>query len=294
MPYDDMEIIQGSLGSGKSLVSVIEAIYQLKAGGVVACNFTFQPLWAWDLAGQDLRVMLGLRDRYDFACSLYDRCFKVGSPESMIALSGDRGSNLEKLVVGRRKGKREGKGLLILDDCHHFFNSRTFQGNKEYVSFFANARKYGWRTLLISHSVENIDKQIRSYIEIESRFRNLQKVKIPWTPIPISPFFPLFLIIRRYYGLGPGSGSKHSSDLYMFDKRAARLYDTLERFHSDDVLAESCHQGLDPRTYVHKPGVSKVTNYPDGPLKKEACFRGGASVWPPYRTLDNGFDSRKY
>lgn len=242
---DDMEVVQGSLGSGKSMVAMIELIYQLKAGGVVACNFTLTDDWAYDLAGQNLAVRFGFQNRLDLAKSYWDRCYKIGNPESMIELSGERGSNLAKMCVGKRKGKREGKGLLILDDCHHFFNARTFTANKEYVSFFANARKYGWRTILITHSVENIDKQIRSYIEIESRFRNLQKVKIPFLPLPLSPF-PLFLIVRKYYGLGPGSGSNHSRDIYPFDKRAARLYDTLERFHADDVLDRYQHQGTDP------------------------------------------------
>lgn len=264
---DDIQVVQGSLGSGKSMVAVLEAIYQLRAGGVVACNFTFVQKWAWDMAGQDILVRLGLKDRYKFACSLWDRCFKIGSPSSMVELSGNRGSNLSELCVGKRKGAREGKGLLILDDCHHFFNGREFKNNKEYVSFFANARKYGWRTILITHSVENIDKQIRSYIEIEARFRNLQKVRIPFTPIPVSPFFPAFVIRRKYYGLGPGSGSNHSLDLFLMDKRAARLYDTLERFHADDVLQEYTHQGLHPSEYARpKPDVKTSQT-----LRKSGC-----------------------
>jgi hypothetical protein len=272
---DDITVVQGSLGSGKSMVAVLEAIYQLKAGGVVACNFTFVKEWAWDLAGQDAKVWLGLKDRYESAESLWSRCFKIGSPESMIELSGERGSNLNNLCVGKRKNAREGKGLLILDDCHHFFNSRAYQNNKGYVSFFANARKYGWRTILITHSVENIDKQIRSYIEIEARFRNLQKVRIPFTPIPVSPFFPAFVIRRKYYGLGPGSGSNHSLDLFLMDKRAARLYDTLERFHADDVLAEYTHQGTHPSLYA--PGRKSLFEQYKKPIfpKKEDFFDRG-------------------
>lgn len=249
---DDIQVIQGSLGSGKSMVAMCEVIMQLKRGGVVATNFTFTPHWAYDLAGQSLLVKMGLLDRYTRAVSYYNRAYKIGNPDSMIKLSGERGSNLNKLCVGKAKNKREGKGLLVIDDCHHFFNSRTFNNNKEYVSFFANARKYGWRTLLITHDVDNIDKQIRSYIEIEARFRNLKKVRVPILGIPLSPFFPLFLIRRKYYGLGPGSGMNHSLDLYPFDPAAARLYDTLERFTSDDVLKVYAHQGLHPSEYVGK------------------------------------------
>ena len=253
MISDDIQVVQGSLGSGKSLVAVIEAIYQLRAGGVVASNFSFSPNWAWDLAGQDLKVMLGLKNRSAFARDLYSRCFKIGNPESMKELSGDRGSGLARLCTGKLKNAREGKGLLILDDCHHFFNSRTFAANKEYVTFFANARKYGWRTLLITHSIENIDKQIRSYVEIESRFRNLQKFRIPILGIPLSPI-PCFLIVRRYAGLGPGSGSIHSKDLYFFDRGAARLYDTLERFGEDQLDTQYSYQGNYPAEIQTSPG----------------------------------------
>lgn len=242
---DDIQVVQGSLGSGKSLVAVIEAIYQLRAGGVVATNFSFSRNWSWDLAGQDLWVKLGLKDRMTFAKDLYRRCFKIGHPESMKELSGDRGSGLASLCTGKLRNAREGKGLLILDDCHHFFNSRTFAKNTDYVTFFANARKYGWRTLLITHSIDNIDKQIRSYVEIEARFRNLQKFRLPIIGLPLSPI-PCFLIVRRYAGLGPGSGSIHSKDLYWFDKGAARLYDTLERFGEQELDSSYSYQGDPP------------------------------------------------
>jgi hypothetical protein len=275
---DDIQVVQGSLGSGKSLVGLIEAIYQLRSGGVVACNFTFQDKWAWDLAGQDLRVALGLRDRLTLAKSYFSRCFKIGNPDSMRELSGDKGSNLARLCEGKLRTAREGKGLLILDDCHHFFNSRTFVANKDYVTFFANARKYGWRTILITHSIENIDKQIRSYVEIESRFRNLKKVRIPLIGLPLSPF-PAFVIVRRYAGLGPGTGAIHSRDLYFFDKRAARLYDTLERFGEGDTLEAYQHQGLDPCSYALGP-VDPVPL--PLPVHRPFSLIGQASVWPQY------------
>jgi|GEM_PF-1816815 len=281
MISDDIQVVQGSLGSGKSLVALIEAIYQLRAGGVVACNFTFSEKWAYDLAGQDLKVWLGLKDRKKFADSLYSRCFKIGNPESMKSLSGDRGSNLAAICEGKLKTAREGKGLLILDDCHHFFNSRTYLANKEFVTFFANARKYGWRTLLITHSIENIDKQIRSYVEIESRFRNLQKVRLPLVGLPLWPF-PAFLIVRRYAGLGPGSGSVHSRDIFTYDKRAARLYDTLERFGEEDLLKEYKHQGLHPDKYVGKEkNLSTGSLFPKP--QKQFSLIGQASSYPQYQ-----------
>lgn len=285
--YDMIEVVQGSLGSGKSMVATTEAIYQLKRGGVVATNFDFDPLWAWFVASTDLRCRLGVRNVYDYACDLYSRAFKIGSPSSMIELSGKEGRGLADLCTGKlrkqmtkfgsRGHREEGKGLLILDDCHHFFNSRTFNANREYVTFFANARKWGWRTLLITHSIENIDKQIRSYVELESRFRNLKKMRIPYTPLSLSPV-NCFVIVRRYAGLGPGSGMVHSKDVFLMDKVAASMYNTLEIFRPDSVLGEYQPQGLHPSAYAFKaPKDRKRMPPPPAPIAA-----AGAEPYPQY------------
>lgn len=74
-----------------------------------------------------------------------------------------------------------------------------------------------------------IDSQIRPLCEYESRFRNLQKVNIPIIGLPLAPF-PLFLVVRRYAGLGAGASAVAGRDLYPLPLWAARLYDTLEVF----------------------------------------------------------------
>lgn len=292
---DDIQVVQGSLGSGKSMYAMEECALQLKAGGVIATNFTLVDEWAWRLAAQDLRVQLGIRDRLQYAESLYSRAFRIGKPQSIIDLSGPRGVGLADLCEGKLKTAREGKGLLVLDDCHHFFNSRTFTANKEYVRFFANARKYGWRTLLITHDVENIDKQIRSYIEIEARFRNLQKVKMPFLPFPMCPF-PCFVVIRKYYGLGPGSGSKHSMDLYPINKRLASMYDTLERFGEEEEPGDVSHQGVKPSEYVTPEMMEKSTivrrlvrkmlgKETKNDRQEDRKMLGGAECYPQYHQI---------
>jgi hypothetical protein len=290
MISDMIEVVQGSLGSGKSLVATTECIYQLKRGGVVATNFDFSNTWAWDLAGCDLRVNLRMRNRIDLAKDFHNRAFKIGNPESMIKLSGDEGKGLADLCTGKLKreikkeggrGHRtEGKGLLVLDDCHHFFNARTFSDNKDYVAFFANARKWGWRTILITHDINNIDKQIRSYVEIESRFRNLKKVKIPYTPFPMTPF-NCFVIVRRYSGLGPGSGMTHSKDLYMMDKVSAGMYNTLERFSAENVLGEYQKQGWPVSKYVYD---GRGRQLPKEMRVKKADIRAAES-YPKYHQI---------
>lgn len=239
---DSVEIIEGSLGSGKSAVAHLNAILHIKSGGVVACNYGWIDNWSWRLAGQDFRVWLGLRDRMELATELYQRCWRIGTAESMYTLS-EKMPGLCREDVGK---KREGKGLLIIDEAHHYFNARNYQKNGSFVEFFSNARKLGWRTIIVTHSSENIDKQIRSYVDFETRFRNLKKVKIPFLPLPMSPI-PAFLAVRRYAGLGPGSGSKAGQDLYVLDKWSAALYDTNEVFRADSINQEARLHGDAPR-----------------------------------------------
>lgn len=298
MITDSIEVVQGALGSGKSMMSTLECAHQLKMGGVVATNFAFSNTWAWDLAGVDLRVNLGLRNRYELACCLYSRAFKIGTPESMIELSGHEGSKLADMIVGKVRKKMykemrrplhsvEGKGLLVLDDCHHFFNSRTYRNNAEYVAFFANARKYGWRTLLITHDIGNIDKQIQTYVETESAFRNLRKMNFPYTPIPLSPFFDIFLIVRRYSGKGAGKGMVKNKDLFMRDRTTANMYNTLEIFNADTVLGEVKHQGWHPSKYVFGPVTKGGTRREPVQATNKDVVRllGQAETFPRYREV---------
>jgi len=92
-----------------------------------------------------------------------------------------------------------------------------------------------------------IDGQIRPLAEYASAFRNLQKIRIPGIGLPLSPF-PLFLVIRRYAGLGAGANVVASRDLFPLPLWAARLYDSLEVFSAD-----SWGQDAEPRLCGRPP-----------------------------------------
>jgi len=286
-PYEyegQIEVIQGSLGSGKSAVAMCECVEHLIYGGVVATNFDFVSDWAWTLSGKGLLERLGFTDRYKKAESLRSRAFKIGSLESINEISGPRGERMKKLCERKMGEKREAYGLLIIDEAHMFFNSRQYSQNKSYIEFFSQARKNGWRVLLVAHSIEMIDKQIRFFVELESRFRNLKKAKIPFTPFNMSPV-PAFLIVRRYAGRGPGAGAKHSIDLRVLHKKIAKLYDSLEIFAFNDLDRKSSNQGSpiseikEAREYYYR----KHGEYPGIPCKKtiyKGNIRGEYSILP--------------
>lgn len=238
-----IEIIQGTPGSGKSATALCLGISHLCQGGALATNFNLVPDWAFLLAGLNFRVRLGLRNRLALANSYYDRCFRIGSASSIFTLS----EKLKHCQLGPKfKNALEGKGLLILDEAQLVFNSRSWNDNKAWIEFFTQHRKLGWNVLLVAHHIQMIDKQIRPLIELETRFRNLKKVRWPIIGLPLSPF-NLFFGVRFYAGHGPGSGLVHGRFLEMLDLSVAQLYDTMHVFAFDQVHQTVDYQGRPPR-----------------------------------------------
>ena len=223
-------VLQGSLGSGKSATCTAMALDHLKKGGVVASNFKLVDGWADELAKHSFTGMFFPDLRHENALSHYERHFHVNS------LSAVKAINPKSLAVRELKtveGKyQEGQGLLILDECQLIFNSRKWEKNMDWIEFFTQSRKLGWDVLLVAHTVDMIDSQIRPLIEFEARFRNLQRVRIPVVGLPLCPF-PCFAIVYRYAGLGPGASNVAKKDIAPLPLWAARLYDSLQVFGRD-------------------------------------------------------------
>lgn len=247
-----IDILQGSLGSGKSAAAVAMAIMHLKKGGVVAANFSLVDGFADRIAERSIFNKFSPARKHDHATSIYNRFYRV---DSLAAIRGKFNSDTKTYEGGinprneavwihkDKGGYSEGAGLLILDECHLVFNSRKWEKNMDWIQFFTQSRKLGWNVVLIAHTIEMIDSQIRPLAEYESRFRNLQKLKFPILGIPLSPI-PAFLVIRRYAGLGAGASVIADRDLYPLPLWAARLYDSLEVFTSEswkeNSTAEHC------------------------------------------------------
>ncbi len=224
-----IEVMQGALGSGKSAVCTARAIAHLQEGGVVAANFALTDGFADVIAKRNPLCRWKDDLRYEKSSSIYNRFYHVQSLDAVKQIDP------RALAVGKRKSTpdsySEGHGLLILDECHMIFNSRKWEKNMDWIQFFAMSRKLGWDVILVAHTIEMIDSQIRPLCEYESRFRNLRKIKIPFTPFPLSPY-PVFLVVQRYAGLGAGASVISGRGLYPLPLWAARLYDSLLVFDS--------------------------------------------------------------
>lgn len=229
-----IDVLQGSLGSGKSAAAMALAIHHIRRGGVVAANFSLVDGWADAVANKHIFSLFSDQFRYDTACSYWKRFYRVGNLEAIKKINPREEST--GIYAKRKSGFSEGHGLLIIDEAHLFMNSRKWKNNDEWIQFFTQSRKIGWNVILIAHTIDMLDSQIRCLCEYESRFRNLNKVNLPLLPIPMCPF-PLFLVIKRYAGLGAGAGAIAERQLYPLPLWAAKLYDSLEIFSSTNDYA---------------------------------------------------------
>jgi zona occludens toxin len=261
-----IEIAQGTPGSGKSAVAVARAILHLKKGGVVAANFSLVDGWASNVANHSILSKFSPSHAVEQAQSLYKRFYRVDS------LSAIKKINPVSEAVGLYRDKggySEGSGLLILDEAQLIFNSRKWDKNFDWIEFFTQHRKLGWHVILIAHTIEMIDSQIRPLAEYESRFRNLQKVKVPVLGCGLSPF-PLFVVIKRYAGLGAGASTIASREVFPLPLWAARLYDSLLVFAADawGKDTEPRHCGAAPPALR----VGGVATFCPGPLRRSALL----------------------
>ncbi|MDA3815158.1 MAG: hypothetical protein PF549_02215 [Patescibacteria group bacterium] len=253
----------GAVGEGKSASCVGRALNHLRNGGVVATNFGLSDGWYKSVARFTFFDLFDKKARKKREYSLWSRWFRIGSVDSINALS----LQLPDLVAGpqkkrvklfnklNRKGRPESLGLLILDEGHIFFNSRTWKENMPMINFLSQSRKKGWDVLIIAHHPEMIDKQIRSgLINLEESTRNLAKVK----PLPLIPFRfswltfgkPFFLGIAKYSGAGGGSGMVHNRSLTLLTKDISSVYETMEEFDYLNVPDNFSRIGLAPAEQV--------------------------------------------
>lgn len=117
---------------------------------------------------------------------------------------------------------KEGRYLLVIDECQLIFNSRSWQKNSAdgWIEFFTQHRKLGFDVILITQYDTMIDKQIRQCVEYDVEHRRVSRFGV------ISWFFGLvlgdFVRIKRWYG----QKEIISRSFFRGGKRLYDLYDT--------------------------------------------------------------------
>lgn len=217
--------ITGKLGSGKTLSAVGRIREYLQQGRPVATNL-------------DLNLVP--------LCGPKAKTPKVYRLPDKPALD-----DLEAIGNGNTSYDESRNGLVVLDECGTWFNSRTW-GDKErqaIINWFLHARKKGWDIIFIVQSIQVVDKQARlTLAEHVVYCRRLDKLTIPligsiWKFFWGTPLrFPKLHMAIVKYGDQPGSLTVDRWWYLGLDLYSA--YDTKQAF--SDYYPHTTYQLLTP------------------------------------------------
>lgn len=224
-----IECWTGTPGSGKSASVLVYALNHIDQGGVVLANFSLVDGWSNIMAKTYPRSWFSESAFLKTSQTLYNRWWTFGDLSDVWKFV-----DIYPKYLGKKMAQAfESKCLILIDEAQLVFNSRAWQKNMEWIEFFSQHRKLGFDILLVTHSEDMIDCQIRNYLEYVVKMRNLYRIRVPFVQIPLSYFFlcrNLFCAKWYYYGVGVMSGSCFKTRFLPLRKWAASLYSSLSVF----------------------------------------------------------------
>jgi len=149
--------VTGKLGSGKTLAAVGKIRDKLLAGRPVATNLDLR-----------LNKLVGPQAKKTVVYRVPDK----PTVHDMRALGS-----------GNDTYDEENNGLIVLDECGTWFNSRDWQDKdrRPLIDWLLHARKLGWDLIFIIQDVSMIDKQARKSVgEHVVYCRRLDRIKVPF------------------------------------------------------------------------------------------------------------------
>lgn len=157
--------ITGKKGNGKSLTAIGIIRDALRDGKRVATNLNV-----------NLDVLMASR-----------------SKKTVLRIPDHPNVNDLKAIGRGQAGKvEEENGLIILDECSHFFNARQFgdKGRSDVLEWLTQSRKLGWDVYYIMQGLPQLDKQIReTQVEYSIIIKRTDKWPIPFiTPLSAALF----------------------------------------------------------------------------------------------------------
>lgn len=150
--------------------------------------------------------------------------------------------------------------LIIFDEAAIKFNSRDFgaRDRLDWINFFNNHRHFNFDIILISQSDIMIDKQIRSSIETEYKFRQITHYKF------LGRIFGFFFPgLHMYYDYWYVNHLPNTFHLCGFSKRVASCYDTMALF----IGSKSMDKMISLNEYKKSKEVNQIANIFDKQTK---------------------------
>lgn len=125
--------------------------------------------------------------------------------------------------------------LLVVDECQLLWNSRTWQdpsafgssSRMEWIEFFSQHRKFGYKIVLIAQSALMVDKQFRSLIEYEFQHRKVSNIGLGGRIFSLFCGGNLFYCCKTYYGLK----TKVGGEFFRYSRKLGSMYDSYKAFN---------------------------------------------------------------
>ena len=152
-------IVTGTLGSGKTLVSVGRIRDAIRAGCRIATNLDINLKAMFHRHAKNINLMR-IPDK-----PTIDDLNAIGK--------GYDGEDYDENKFG----------VLVLDECGTWFNSRNWQDKtrRDVNDWFLHARKLGWHVYIIIQNISMLDSQARDAIaELHVTCKRLDKVRLPF------------------------------------------------------------------------------------------------------------------
>lgn len=132
---------------------------------------------------------------------------------------------------------REDSILLVVDECQLLFNSRDWQNARrmEWLEFFSQHRKYGYKVIFIAQFDRMIDRQIRALLEYDVQHRKVSNYGKLGFALRLLLFGEVFYACCRYYPLN----QKVGGEWLRYSKRVGRLYNTRATFEQVQQPADA-------------------------------------------------------
>lgn len=223
--------VTGKLGAGKSLTSVGRIREAFMRGAPVATNLDI-----------NLRFMFGRNQKKT-------RLYRVPDKPTL--------HDLECLGKGNTTYDESKNGLLVLDECGTWFNSRTWndKSRQDVINWFLHARKLGWDIIFIVQDISIVDKQARLALAEHTVFcRRMDRMQIPIisTLLKIVSFGQLKIPLPKLHigvvKYGDNANSLTVDTWYLWGNDLYACYDTKQAF--SDHYDHSTYTVL-PSWYTH-------------------------------------------
>ncbi len=149
-------LIEGKLGSGKSLSMVARMRDRLIAGVPVVTNI--------DL---NLHELVGVKSKKV-------RVIRIPDKPTV--------EHLHAIGIGNESYDERRNGMIVLDELATWLNARTFADPKRQavIDWLVHSRKRGWDVYFLCQNINQIDKQVReALVEYRVTCRRLDRIGIP-------------------------------------------------------------------------------------------------------------------